>query len=60
MDSLAVDGFSRGSLEKIERLLTDAKKCKEQGNTQYQAQEYRKAIRNYHKSLLYIKSITQG
>ncbi|XP_067938596.1 tetratricopeptide repeat protein 9C-like [Watersipora subatra] len=60
MESLAVDGFSRGSLEKIERLLEDAKKCKEQGNMEYAAQDYRKAIRNYHKALLYLRSITQG
>lgn len=60
MDSLAVDGFSRGSVSKIEHLLNEAKKCKEEGNIQYQSKEYRKAIRGYHKSLLYIKSITQG
>ncbi|KAF6017439.1 hypothetical protein EB796_024249 [Bugula neritina] len=60
MESLAVDGFSRGSLEKVEHLLREAKKYKEEGNAWYLSKDYRKAIRCYHQSLLYIKSITQG
>lgn len=60
MASYAVDGFSRGSVEKIELLLKEAKKYKEEGNTSYQESQFRSAIRCYHKALFYIRSINQG
>ena len=60
MESLAIDGFSRGSVEKIQHLLGEAKRYKEEGNEKYQSKQYIKAIRCYHKSLLFLKSITQG
>jgi len=60
MASYAVDGFSRGSIEKIQHLLMEAKKHKEEGNKQYQESQFRRAIMLYHKALLYLKSITQG
>lgn len=60
MASYAVDGFSGGSLEKIEHLLSEAKKYKDEGNHHYQNKKFIAAIRCYHKALLYIRGINQG
>lgn len=60
MASYAVDGFSRGTIDKIEHLLAEAKKYKKEGNTSYQQSDFKSAIRCYHKALLYIRSINQG
>ena len=43
MESLAIDGFSRGSVEKIQHLLSEAKRYKEEGNEKYQGKEIGRA-----------------